>query len=167
MTIQSLYIYIGLHVHYFSFVIPKYQGQGPANVLLMVPPLKIPSLPCSLAPTLLCSIPCSSPFIHCSLPSSLYSSSVRYLPPLFPSLRPCLVTSVYCSFPSSTLPSSTPAPFLPNIIASSHPPLAPSLPPSILPRSFPAPSLPAGMPPSNSMYAVCVFGKLSTVLCSA
>ena len=105
-----------------------------ASALLRIPPLTFASLPCSL-------------------PSSLNPSSACFLPPSFSSRRPCLVPSLPRSFPSSTIPSSTDALSLPSIIASSTcslPPfLAPSLPPPYLPGS-------ACLPPSNSMYTVCV-----------
>ena len=93
-----------------------------------------------------------SPFLPCSLPSSLNPSSARFLPPLFPSRSPCPVPSLPRSFhssilPHSTLSSSTDALSLHSIIASSLPPLPlfpsslPLLPPSH-PPSFLAPTIP-------------------------
>ena len=80
-----------------------------ASVLLRVPPLKFPSLPISLPPTLL------------SLAPLLHPSSARFLPPLFP-------RSVNAYVPSSLVPFLNPRSHPP-----SHPPsfLAPSLRPSL------------------------------------
>ena len=110
-----------------------------ASALIRVPPLKFPSLPCSL-------------------PSSLNPSSAHFLPPLFPLRRPCLGPSLPRSFPSatlppSTLPSSTDALSLPIIVVfslSSLPPSPLSLP--LLPPSL-APSLPCSHPPSHPPLA--------------
>ena len=87
------------------------------------------------------------------------------------SLHPCLVLSLPRSFPSSTPslnpPSLPPLPLAPSVTSSLPPslllflPNLPLLPPSH-PPSFLAPSLPlptclsACLPPSNSMYTVCM-----------
>ena len=126
------------------------------SVLLRIPrspPLMFPGVPCAL--------PYSSPSLRSSFCFLLSSSSARFLPSLSPSLRPCLVPSLPRSFPPLTLPlflhhRSLPPlhhRFLPHLV---NFPAAPSLPPSIIPRSFPSPSLQAFLPPSNSMYTVCV-----------
>ena len=131
-----------------------------AIVLLRVPPLKFPShyLPSSHAPPLLLSLAPLPP-----------PSPGRFLPPLFPSLRPCMCSFLTRSRPQPSIPSSTPAPTLPHVIASSLPPLVPSLPtlPLLPPAHTPSflapsllPSLPACLRPSNSMSNVCVFDKL-------
>ena len=104
-------------------------------------------LPRSFPPSLL---PCSSP------------SSARFLPPFFPSLRACPSSILTRSLPQPFLHSRSDPPshhrfFTPSL---PHPPLAPSLPHPPL-----APSLPACLAPSNSMYTVCVFGKLCTLYC--
>ena len=78
-----------------------------------------------------------APPLLLSLARLLPLSSARFLPPLFPSLRPCLRSFLTHSLPQPALSSSTPAPTLRHIIASSLPPLAPSL-----------PTLPL-LPPSN------------------
>ena len=115
-----------------------------ASVLLRVPPLKFTSLPISLPPSLPPSLLSPAPLLP--------PYSARFLPPLFPSLRPCL---------SSFLnPSSTPAPTLPHIIASSLPPLAPSSHPPSFPACLPAPCRPIQCTPY-----VCLAS--CTVLCSA
>ena len=64
-----------------------------------VPPLKFPSLPIALPPTVLPY--CSSTLLLSQL---LPLSSARFLPPLFLSLRPCIVPFLPHSFPFSTLP---------------------------------------------------------------
>ena len=102
-----------------------------------------------------------APPLLLSLAPSLLPSSARFLPPLFPSLRP---------FISSFLTRSIPQPFF---HSRSHPPShhcflpPPPSPCFLLPILHP--SLPGCLPPSNSLYTVCVFGKLHccTVLCSA
>ena len=88
------------------------------------------------------------PYLPRSSLSPLPPSSARFIPPLFPSLHPCLRSFLTRSLPQPSLPSSTPAPNLPHIIASSCPlvapspysPLAPSLPPSCLAPSVPLPA---------------------------
>ena len=81
-----------------------------------------PYLPSSYAPPLLLSLARLLPL-----------SSARFLPPLFPSLRPCLRSFPTRSLPQPSLSSSTPAPTLRHIISSSLPPLAPPLPTLPLP----------------------------------
>ena len=121
-----------------------------ASVLIRVPPLKFPSL----SPFL----PRSS--LYLSLAPLHPPSSARFLPPLFPSLRPCLVPFL----PQPSLPS--PAPTLPHIIDSSLPPLAPSIlhPSSLFPRL--PPSLPASLHPiqCTPWVCVCVFVKLHCIV---
>ena len=101
------------------------------------------------------------PLLLLYLPPLLPLSSARFLPPLFPSLRPCIVPFIPHSFPFSTPhPSYTPAPTLPRTIASSlhplapslhHPPLVTSLPSSVLCRSFRA------SPPHPIQCTPCVW----------
>ena len=142
-----------------------------ASVLLRVPPLKFPSAPCSVPS----SLPRSSlapSLVH--LPRSVAPSLPRSLLPPHVSSLPSLPRYVHSSFrpslprlfPSSTLPSFLHARSLPPShhrfllppcsLPPTHPPLAPFVPPSILPRSFPVPSMPLCLPPSNSVYTVCV-----------
>ena len=154
-------------VYNLVFIIPKSQWQGPRCALFCAlyrptagqcpphdTPLEVsppPYLPSSHAP----------PLLHSSAP---------LLPPVFPSLRPCLRSFLTRSLPQPP-PSSTPALTLPHIIASSiDPPYAPSLttlpllPSSHLHSSSALPCLPAYLPVcfplSNSMYTVCLLGKL-------
>ena len=154
-------------VHYFSLVIPS-------------PPQKYPCLPCSL-PSLL---PCSS--IRSVAPSLPAPSFLRSLSPSFLSLAPsmprfipsslvpfqawylCRVLTVWrrllLTLPQPSLPTSTPAPLLSHIIASSLPSslplLPPSLPPSILPRPFPVshhrslPPAPCSLRPSHLLFSL-------------
>ena len=147
-------------VHYFSLVIPS-------------PPQKYPCLPCSL-PSLL---PCSS--IRSVAPSLPAPSFLRSLSPSFLSLAPsmprfvpsslvpfqawylCRVLTVWrrllLTLPQPSLPTCTLAPSLTHIIASSLPPLAPSVPPIFYsPSLLPCPSLPACLLPCNSIYTVCI-----------
>ena len=154
-------------IHYDASQYPQYQsrnGKGRvvccfvrsrllASVLLRVPPLKFPCLPISLPPMLL---PFSSPSLRCSLLPPLASS----LPSFLRSVHPFLTRSL----PQPSLPSSTPAPTLPHIIASSRHLVPPSLPPSLplyLPPSLPPPpslplhlsiSIPPPLPPSPSHH---------------
>ena len=97
----------------------------------------------------------------------LLTHSARFLPPLFPSLRPCLVTFLPHLFPSSTLPSF--------LHSRSHPPshhrfLTPSpcsLPPISLFPCLP-PCLPASRRPiHNSMciVSVCVCVCVRACVC--
>ena len=166
ITIQSLYT----RLQFCISVIAKTQWQRPcfvlcavycilASVLLRVPPLKFPSLPISLPPTLPLA----------PLPHSVAPSLLRFLHPLFPSLRPCLRSFLTHSLPQPFLPSYTPLP--PSLTASLHHslPLLPLSPPS--PGSFPPflalslpPSLPACLSPSNSMYTLCVFSMLNCIV---
>ena len=147
-----------IHVCNFAFVIPKSQWQGPRCVLFCT----LYTGQCPQGTSLEVSLPPSQFFrrsslapLRCSLPLPLASPSLRLY------LR---------SFLTRSLPPLSPHP-PPHIIASSLPPLAPSLPtlpllpPSHTP-SFLAPSLPACFPPSNSMYTVlvCVFGKLHYIV---
>ena len=111
-----------------------------ASVLLRVPPLKFPCLPISLPPMLL---PFSSPSLRCSLLPPLASS----LPSFLRSVHPFLTRSL----PQPSLPSSTPAPTLPHIIASSRHLVPPSLAPSPLPPSLPLHLHPSPLPPSPSL----------------
>ena len=140
------------------FVIPK--SQGPRCVLFCAlytgqspTPLKFPYLPSSHAP------PCCSPSLRCSL---------RSLPPSVLSLAPSMPTFLPHLFPSSILPSSTPAPTRPHIIASSLPPspTLPLLPSSILPRSFSA-SLPACLPPVVQFNVHRMCGWQAALYCVA
>ena len=116
-----------------------------ASVLIRVHPLKFPSLPIPLPPTLLPVHP----------PPSVAPSFLRSLPQSPLSFAPSIPSSV--PFIDSSLPPL--APSLPH-------PLAPSHPPSFLALSLP-PSMHACLPPSNSMSTVCVCFASCTVLCSA
>ena len=113
-----------------------------ASVLLGVPPLKFPSLPCSLrsslAPPLLTPLLIS---LATLLPPFLAPSLLRSLPPASPSFDPCLVMSLPRSFPSSTLP-----PFLHS--RSLAPSLTSSLPPSLLLFPPSLPPSPCSLPPT-------------------
>ena len=98
-----------------------------ASVLLRVPPLKFPSLPISIPPTLL---PCSYPSLRCTIPPP------RDSPPLVPSMPP------HSFLPQPSLPSSTSAPtpshhrFLAPPCALPPPPSVCSLPPILHPSSL-------------------------------
>ena len=143
-------------IHYDASQYPQYQsrnGKGRvvccfvrsrllASVLLRVPPLKFPCLPISLPPMLL---PFSSPSLRCSLLPSLASSSS--LPSFLRSVHPFLTRSL----PQPSLPSSTPAPTLPHIIASSRHLVPPSLPLSLPPPPSLHLSIPPPLPPSPSL----------------
>ena len=112
---------------------------------LEVPPPYLPP------PTL---IHCSSPSLRCSLPPPIASSL-----PSFP-------RSVHAYVPSAIVPflkppSLPPLPLPPSL--SSSLPRSPLLPLSH-PPSFLGPSLPTCLRPSNSMYTVCVFGKLHCIV---
>ena len=112
-----------------------------------------PYLPSSHAP----------PMIH-SLAPLLPPSSARFVPPLLSSLRPCLRSFLTRSLRQPSPSSSTPAPSITHIIASSlDPPLAPI---SIL---HPVPLLPC-LPPCPRFPIQCtpyVCLANCTVLCSA
>ena len=119
-------------------------------------PLKFPSLHISLLPGML--------LLLLSLAPLLSPSSARFLPPIFPSLRPCLRSFLTRSLPQPSLPPSTPVPTLPHTIASSlprfpcssspHRPLAPSS----HPRSV-LPCLHACLPPADqfNVHRMCVW----------
>ena len=111
------------------------------------------------------SLPPYRPSSHDPLHRSVAPSLIRSLRPSPPFLAPSMPTFLPHSFPSSTLPSSsTPAPSITHIIASSlDPPLAPI---SIL---HPIPLLPCLPPcprcPIQCTPYVCLAN--CTVLCSA
>ena len=150
--VQSLYA----RLQFCICNLPKSQWQGPrcvlfcvlytawvpycilASVLLRVHPLKFPSLPISLPPTLL---PCCSDSLHCSIPPQLASSLPSfprtvhaYVPSsLVPFLNPPFLHSrSHTSSLPHSLPLHPPSPTFP-LLHPSHPPsfLAPSLPPSL------------------------------------
>ena len=110
-----------------------YTGQCPP---LGTPPLKFPSLPISIPPTLL---PFSSPSLRCFL-----------LPPLASPL-PSFLRSVQAYVPSSLVP------FL-NLLSLPPLPLPPSL-TSSLPQALsllpPSPLSPRSLPPSPSLTPIC------------
>ena len=140
----------------------KYQNLKEC-LLLRVPPLKFPCLPCSLLPSLL---PCSSPSLGCSLPSHSLLPPLAYSLLSFPryvhaSFRLFLTRSII-NPPSLIQPSSLHSRSPSHIITSSLPPTPCSLHPSHLPFSL-APSLPldrcvpACLLSSNSINTVCVY----------
>ena len=122
-----------------------------ASVLTRVPPLKFPSLHIPLPPTL--PLPSFPRPVHAYVPSSLvpFLASSTPLPRLpLPPTHPHII--------ASPLPRLTPS--LPTLLLPpSHSPsfLSPSLPPFL-------PGLPACLSPCNSMYTVCVFGKLHYIV---